>query len=339
MPEQQDTYDLTIDDVHEFVADGLIVHNSWKYGDAAMSNLRLGLRLGKHPWVLLTGTPKPTAWLRALSDEPTTVVTNGNTYENVANLAPGFITDILGRFEGTRLGRQEIHAEWLDDVEGALWTMKMIDDGRIGGWEANRPYHAINQWLVGHGGTPISGDRRVWRIIVAVDPPGETAECGIAVGAAPVGAIAGRDHAVFLDDMSISGRPEIWGAQVVNAARRWAQSGHPCKVYVESNQGGDMVRSTVHGVDPNVTVEKISARISKTARADPVSALYPRWVHHAGFFPAVESQMTTWVAGEGQSPDRMDALVHLFRTALSTFEVPASRVESPARSNRRVPTP
>jgi phage terminase large subunit-like protein len=295
-------------------------------GDEALSNLLLGLRLGDKPWVLITGTPKRIGWLRALSERADTKVTRGSTYDNVANLAPGFVEDILGRYEGTRLGRQELHAEWLDDVEGALWTMGMIDAGRIHPFDLAKPWGSLNAWLTAGGQSAIL-DRRAWRTIVAVDPPGETAECGIVVACAPTQGQAGRDHAVVLEDASTVGRPEEWGARVAQTARRWNAE----RVVVEGNQGGDMVRATIHAVDPDLRVEKITAKVSKAARAEPVSALYERrFVHHAGFFPMLEAQMTTWVPGDAKSPDRMDALVHAISTLLQESARVRATVKSPS---------
>jgi phage terminase large subunit-like protein len=301
---------------------------SMSRGEEALSNLLLGLRLGRSPWALLTGTPKPARWLRALSLRDDTIVTSGSTYDNVANLATGFIDDVLGRYEGTRLGRQELHAEFLDDVEGSLWTEAMLDSGRMATFDMATPWATLNKWLTDKG-RPVIMERRPWRIIVAVDPPGETAECGIIVACAPVQGRAGRDHAVVLEDCSIAGRPEEWGAQVARASRRWNAE----RVVVESNQGGDMVRATIHAVDPTIRVEKITARLSKAARAEPVSALYERGlVHHAGFMPMLESQMVSWVPGEGKSPDRMDALVHAIATLLiANPVVPASVVSATTR--------
>lgn len=299
-------------------------------GEDTMSNLLLGLRLGREPWALLTGTPKPARWLRALSQRPDTLVTTGSTYDNVANLAPGFIDDVLGRYEGTRLGRQELHAEWLDDVEGALWTEVILDRGRMTAFDISQPWQGLNRHLADRD-RPAILERRPWRVIVAVDPPGETAECGIIVACAPVQGRAGVDHAVILEDCSMPGRPEEWGAQVASAARRWKAE----RVVVESNQGGDMVRATIHAVDPMLRVEKITARLSKAARAEPVSALYERGlVHHAGFFPMLESQMVSWVPGEGKSPDRMDALVHAVASLLIAQPVVPGSVISP--TNRRI---
>ena len=300
-------------------------------GEAMLDNLLLGLRLGSAPWLMVTGTPKPLRWLRALSERDDTVTTTGSTYENSRHLAPGFIADVLSRYEGTRLGRQELYAEWLDDTEGALWTQRLLDDTRIAGFDLARPWPTLNTWLADRGLAPVKAGR-AWRIVVAVDPPGETAECGIVVACAPTQGHAGVDHCVILDDASIAGTPETWGRQVVAAAKRWGAE----KVLVESNQGGDMTRATIHAVDPTVTVEKITATQSKVARAEPVSALYERGlVHHAGFLPQLESQMTSWVPGVEKSPDRMDALVHAVASLLTERAQRAAVVRSP--SNRRIP--
>ena len=300
-------------------------------GEETFSNLMFGLRLGVAPWVMITGTPKPVRWLRELSERLDTVTTVGSTFDNQQYLAPTFITDVLGRYEGTRLGRQELYAEWLDDVEGALWTERIIDANRIPMFDTQKPWASLNTWLV-TGNQPSLIDRRAWRTIVAVDPPGETAECGIVVACAPTQGHAGRDHACILDDMSVAGRPEEWGRQVVAAARKWNAE----KVIVESNQGGDMVRATIHAVDPSLRVEKITAKESKTARAEPVSALYERGhVHHIGFLPTLESQMVTWTKDQGKSPDRMDALVHAVSALLTSQPVARSVVVSPTA--RRIP--
>lgn len=294
-------------------------------GEDAFSNLLLGLRLGAAPWGIVTGTPKPIPWLRALAARKDTISTTGSTYENASNLAPGFIDDILNRYEGTRLGRQELYAEWLEDVEGALWNERIIDSTRLAGFEVDNPLKAVNLWLADRG-KPAILDRRPWRIVVAVDPPAETAECGIVVVTAPVQGQSGIDHCVVLEDASTAGRPEEWGARVAAAARRWKAE----RIVVESNQGGDMARATIHAVDPNLRVEKINARQSKATRAEPVSALYERGlVHHAGFFPLLESQMISWVPGESKSPDRMDALVHAVSSVLIARPVVRASVQSP----------
>jgi phage terminase large subunit-like protein len=305
---------------------------SWKYGQETLDNIRFGLRLGRAPAMMLTGPPKPHKWLRDLSDENGVAVTTGALYANMANLAEPFVDVILGRFEGTRLGRQEIHAEVLDDVEGALWTMAQLHANRIEEFSLGSAWLDLSTWLSERDRPVPLDQRRMWRTAVAVDPPGETAECGIAVGCAPTGARAGSDHAVILADESIAGRPEEWGRAVVSAYRYWnAQA-----VYVESNQGGDMVRSTIHAVDPTVPVKKITAQESKQSRAEPVAALYERgWVHHVGFLPQLEDQLTTWVPDVSRSPDRLDALVHLVRELLPSK--PSHKARARSVASQRIP--
>jgi phage terminase large subunit-like protein len=287
-------------------------------GEETMSNLLLGLRLGSAPWAMLTGTPKPVAWLRALAERPDTVTTTGSTFDNERFLARTFIEDVIGRYGDTRLGRQELLAEWLEDVEGALWTQEILDRGRVQTWDVQQPWKSLTDQVDG-----VRADRRAWRTVVAVDPPGETAECGIVVVSAPVQGRAGVDHCVILEDGSTAGRPEEWGARVVSMANKWNAE----RVVVESNQGGDMTRATIQAVDPSIKVEKITASQSKQARAEPVSALYERaLVHHVGFFPMLETQMCSWVPGE-KSPDRMDALVHGVAHVLQA-RAPAASVRS-----------
>lgn len=288
---------------------------SMPLGGDVVDMARLGLRLGR-PRLLITGTPRRRPWMKEIEEEPGTVVTTGSTYENLRNLAPQFIKVVLGRYEDTRLGRQELHAEYLDDVEGALWTMTTLEANRFADWNAENPDLALRSMLMKAGRPDTAArkpDRRRWRTIVAVDPPGETAECGIVVGSAPTKGRAGIDHAVIVEDASIAGRPEEWGAAVVAAARR-----HDAEaIFVEANQGGDMTRATIHAVDPDAVVKKITAKDSKKARAEPIAALDERgFIHHVGVFPKLEDQMTTWVPDESKSPDRVDARVHLIRELL-----------------------
>ena len=314
---------------------------SWRYGKESWDNAQLGLRMpGTAPHSILTGTPRPLAWLKAIEAARGTVVRTGSTYENMGNLSDAFIDVLLDQYEGTRLGQQELHALYLEDVEGALWRQLVIDGGRIGAWDQDDPWGSLQRALtvdqrrqLGLGQyVPDPADRRPWEVWVAVDPPGETAECGIAVGTAPRNGRAGRDHAVILDDLSIAGPPEVWGPAVVDAVKRYKAVG----CVVETNQGGDMTRSTIHAADPNVHVEKIRAQVSKADRAEPVSMLYPKgWVHHLGSLAKLETQMTTWVPDESKSPDRLDAMVHLVTKLLDPQPVGRATVSSPARAARR----
>jgi len=313
---------------------------SWKTGSAAWDNAQLGNRIGR-PHSILTGTPRPLPWLKAIEQHPRTRLSTGSTYENIRNLAPTFIELVLSLYEGTRLGAQELHAEYLDTVEGALWALSTIELTRFAQWASATPWASLLTGVTTESRTALGlgvwalgkGERRSWETWVGVDPPGETAECGIVVGTAPERGRAGHDHAVILDDLSLVGPPEVWGARVVEAVRKHNATG----VIVESNQGGDMVRATIHAVDPSVVVQKVRAKESKSDRAEPVSTLYARgWVHHYGHLGALESQMTTWVPTEGKSPDRIDALVHLVTKLLrpQTLSGATSSVHSPLGQRR-----
>jgi phage terminase large subunit-like protein len=306
---------------------------SWKSGRDAWDQAVLGNRIGR-PRAILTGTPRPLAWLKELEAQPSTIVSTGSTYENRGNLAPQFIDLVLGRYEGTRLGRQELWATYLEDVEGALWTLATIELTRLTRFTVSDPWSSLRAEIgrmrreLGLGPVLIPNDARPWRIVVGVDPPGETAECGIIVVAAPRNARTGIDHAVVLDDMSLAGPPETWGGQVVAAVKKW----HAELAVVEANQGGDMTRSTIHAADTSVTVKKVRATQSKYDRAEPVSVQYARgFVHHAGYFKALEDQQTTWVPTESKSPDRLDALVHAVTFLLPPVAIPSAGIASTAR--------
>lgn len=281
----------------------------------AMEHTSLGLRIGNRPHYVISTTPKPRREIRDLVKDPTTLLTRGRTHD-ATFLDPLVRARLIARYANTRLGRQELDAEILDDTEGALWTMAMLEATRFASFDLATPWPSLSLAL----GRIVTADHRAWRKRVGVDPPGETAECGIIVAAAPVNGKAGTDHAVVLDDATIEGPPEVWGAQVVAAAKRWGAD-----VVVEANQGGDMCRATIHNVDSTVRVEKIRAKESKYDRAEPVSALYANgWIHHLGYFPDLEDQLTTWVPSDAKSPDRLDALVHCVNSLLRPLVVSSS---------------
>lgn len=249
--------------------------------DTAWNNLMLGLRLGSSPRCVVTTTPKPNALTRTILERTSTVVTRGSTYDNLKNLAPSFREQVLATYEGTRIGRQELMGELLDDVEGALWTLGLLDETRV---------DAVPD---------------LQRIIVAVDPSGGTGpnadEQGIVV--------AGRGvdgHLYILADRSCQLSPHGWAARAVAAYHEYSAD----RIVAERNYGGDMVESTIRQVDKQVPVKVITASRGKVQRAEPVAALYEQQlVHHVGPLPKLEDQMTTWTPQSGQSPDRMDALV------------------------------
>lgn len=262
----------------------------WKRAQEAWDMLQFALRLGDHPQVCVTTTPRNVGVLKTLLNRPSTVQTHAPTQANAANLAASFLEEVQARYAGTRLGRQELEGILMEDAEGALWTRAMIEAARI----TERP--------------------EMDRIVVAVDPPvtghAGSDECGILV----VG-VQQRGHpqnwrACVLEDASIgAARPDQWARAAVAARDRWGAE----RVVAEVNQGGDLVESVLRQVDPLVPLRKVHATRGKLARAEPVAALYEQGrVAHLGGFGLLEDQMcamtTAGYEGSG-SPDRMDALV------------------------------
>jgi len=258
---------------------------AWRYPEA-WDMLMMGLRLGQDPRAVVTTTPRPTKLIRALVADPTVVVIRGSTDENRANLAPAFLSQIVRRYAGTRLGRQELEAEILEDVPGALWSHGVIDAARV----AAAP--------------------ELTRVVVAIDPAvssGEDAdETGIVV--------AGKDGsgaAYVLADASGRYSPPEWAKTAIAAYRAHGAD----RIVGEVNNGGEMVEATLRMIDPNVAFAAVRASRGKVARAEPVAALYEQGrVHHVGAMPALEDQMCAFSsdfdpAEAGFSPDRVDALV------------------------------
>ena len=250
----------------------------------AWSQLQLGMRLGAHPQTVVTTTPRPTKLVRELAAAPTTHVTKGITYENLNNLAPSFITEVIRVFEGTRFGQQEIYADILDDAPGALWSRENIEAYRVSGDSVRGKVYD--------------------RVVVAVDPATTVTEQSDETGII----VAGRDgdEAWVLQDASGQLKPEQWANRVVSLYHSWDAD----VVVAEQNQGGDMVKHTIQVYDPSVKVVLVRASKGKLTRAEPVSTLYEKgFVHHVGVFQQLEQQMTSWEPGLEDSPDRLDAMV------------------------------
>jgi predicted phage terminase large subunit-like protein len=266
---------------------------AWRYPEA-WDMLMFGLRLGRDPRSVVTTTPKPIKLVRDLLADPTTKITRGSTYDNRGNLAPAFFTQIIRKYEGTRLGRQEIEAELLADTPGALWTMKRIDELRV-----NR------------GAYP-----ELTRIVVAIDPAVSTGEDSDETGIVVAGKSA-AGHGYVLHDGSGRMMPTEWARAAIKAYR----DHHADRVVAEVNQGGDMVETTVRMVDPNVSYTAVHASRGKVVRAEPVAALYEQGrIHHVGAFPQLEDQMCAFTSDfdrkSSGSPDRVDALVWAFTELL-----------------------
>ncbi|WP_339098347.1 terminase family protein (plasmid) [Deinococcus sp. VB142] len=254
--------------------------------DTTWSNLLFGLRLGDDPRVIMTGTPRPNRLVRELLKDETTTTTRGSTYDNLDNLSATFRKNVIRKYEGTRLGRQELDGEVLDDTPGALWQYAMFgkEGFRLGS---------------------VDDLPTLTRIVVGVDPSAsstdESDETGIIVAA------KGADgHAYVLADATLKAGPTEWAQAVKGAYDTWKAD----RVVAERNNGGEMVEAVLRTVDPNLPVTTVWASRGKATRAEPVAALYEQEkVHHLGNLSDLEGQAAGWVPGSGNSPDRVDALV------------------------------
>jgi len=253
---------------------------AWRYPEA-WAQAMFGLRLGDDPQALATTTPRPTPLIRGLIEREgqDVAVTRGSTYENRDNLASAFYDAIIRTYEGTRLGRQELNAEILDDVPGALWTRGHI-----------RPVRDVPEMR---------------RVVVGIDPAGTSDEGADETGIVVAG-LGVDGNGYVLADRSHRLSPDGWAQRVIAAYDEFQAD----KIVAETNYGGDMVIHTVRTVRPRVNVVKVTASRGKAIRAEPVAALYEQGkVFHHGAFNQLEDQMCTWTPDDGKSPDRLDALV------------------------------
>lgn len=261
----------------------------WRYAQETWDQLQFGLRLGDHPRQIVTTTPRPIPVVRKLINDADTVVTRGRTFDNAANLATPFLKQIEDRYGGTRLGRQELEGEVLDDMPGALWNRDMID--------GNRKPDGVEYE----------------RIVVAVDPAATSGEEADETGIIAVGLARDADgyaRGYVLADRSMRGSPEEWASAAVTLFHELDAD----RIVAEKNQGGEMVSSVLKAVDRNVPITLVHASRGKHVRAEPISALYEQGrVHHVGRFDLLEDQMCLFTRdadrSPGNSPDRVDALV------------------------------
>jgi phage terminase large subunit-like protein len=262
---------------------------AWRYAES-WDQAMFGLRLGKNPQAVVTTTPRPNALVKALISDKTTHVTRGSTYDNQANLAPNFFSKIIAKYEGTRLGRQELNAEILDDNPGALWNHALIEAARV------KDYPDIV------------------RVVIAVDPAVSSNPDSDDVGIGVAGLGADGDVYVLADatvpDALVPvATPNEWGKRVVDTFDKWQAD----LIVAEVNQGGDLVESNVRAQRPYVPFKKIHAKRSKALRAEPVAALYEQGkVHHVGILPKLEDEMCEWNPQDpsAPSPNRVDWLVY-----------------------------
>ena len=263
---------------------------AWRYVDA-WDQAAFGLRLGDRPQAVITTTPRPIKLVKDLIADKTTLITRGSTYDNATNLAEAFIHKVIAKYEGTRLGRQELAAEVLDDTPGALWTRAMIDRALI-------------------KAVPRGVDMR--RIVVSLDPNVVDGEKSDEFGMI-VAALGSDGHGYVLADesriFSIAGAE--WASHAIGLYRKWKAD----RIVAEVNNGGDMIEATIRMIDSSVSFSAVHATRGKVTRAEPVSALYEKGlVHHVGSFAKLEDQMAEFTTDfdkdkAGYSPDRVDALV------------------------------
>lgn len=250
----------------------------------AYDQLQFGLRLGRDPRVVVTTTPRPKPLVRNLTarTDGTVTITRGATFDNAANLAPAALIELQARYANTRLGRQELYGEILDDIEGALFSQTNIDEYRV----ATQPVD-------------------LQRVVVSIDPAvtmsEESDETGIVV--------AGKNskgEGFILADYTIKASPRDWAQRAVDAYR----THNADAIVVEVNNGGDMIPAVIRQIDPNVYIKQVRATRGKQLRAEPIAAFYEQGrVHHVGVLETLETQMTTWTPDDPKSPDRLDALV------------------------------
>lgn len=254
------------------------------------TNLMMGLRIKitGGTKVLVTSTPKPIPWLKKMVEKKRTVIARVSTYANIDNLDDDFRDELLETYEGTRIGRQELHGEILGDVEGALWNWELLEQCRF------QIEGTIEQFAA-----------TMDRIVVAVDPAGtsrrKSDETGIIV-------LGKRDGIIYiLADASGRYTPQRWASRVMDLHDHW---GADC-IVVENNYGGEMVKSTLTNVSAFPRIREVNSTRGKLIRAEPVFSLYEQIkVKHVGSLTDFEGQLTEWVPGKGDSPDRLDAMVH-----------------------------
>ena len=257
---------------------------AWRNAQDTWDMMMFGLRLGKHPKVFVTTTPKTTKLIRTILDDEKTTISTGSTYDNAANLADTFLDAVRKTYEGTRLGRQELYAEILDEASGALWNRTLLAKCEIEKDEVPQ----------------------LSRIVVSIDPAitsnAESDMTGIVVAGIDV-----NGTAYVLEDHTGRYTPQQWASKAIQLYHDHMAD----RIVAERNQGGDMVRHTLHTEDETVPVKLVHASRGKMARAEPVSALYEQGkVKHIRGLNDLEDQMVQWEPlGSIGSPDRLDALV------------------------------
>lgn len=300
LKEEQKVYNLQVEGESEYFANGVLVHNCWfdelakyRYAEQIFDMAMFGLRLGNKPRWLATTTPRNIPLIKTLVARADVKLTRGRSDENLKNIASVYKENVLARYQGTRLGRQELNAEILEDTPGALWSRRLLDECR---WDVQRS-----------GPVP-----PLIRVAVGVDPSVSNNENSNETGII-AGGIDANKQAYILDDWSLKGSPDQWARKAVGCYRRYTGD----VIVAEANNGGEMVRMTIRSAADNIPVKLVHASRGKYTRAEPISALYEQGVvKHVGSMPILEDQMTSFTPdpkrrGDSYSPDRVDALVWL----------------------------
>lgn len=258
----------------------------WRYPyETWVEGIAPALRIGTNPRAVVATTPKPNKLLKdwVSRTDGSVYVTRGSTFDNASNLSATALVELQARYEGTRIGRQELYGELLEDVDGALWNLTRIEETRLS--------------------EPIG---RIVRRVVAVDPAvtnnADSDETGIIICARD-----DKGNGYVEADVSMKGTPDAWARAVVRAFDEYECDA----IVVEVNQGGDMVAQTLRTVRPRLPIKEVRASKGKRLRAEPISALYEQGrIHHLGVHELLEEQMCSWTPDDPKSPDRLDALVH-----------------------------
>lgn len=257
----------------------------FRYSQETWDNLQFALRIGASPQVLITTTPRPIKLLKDLVADNKVIKTWGSTLENKTNLSPSFIRSIYEKYNGTRLGRQELFGEILEDTPGALWNYYMLDNNRC-----RITFEEMES------------------IVIAIDPATTTTENSNETGIIVVGKQG--DKGYILEDLSDKYSPGEWAKRVIDAFEKYKAN----MIIAETNNGGDLVESNLQLVAKlekrtSLPFKKVHATRGKFLRAEPIVTLYEKGqISHVGSFPELEEQMVTWTPGN-KSPDRLDALV------------------------------
>jgi len=254
---------------------------AWEYPET-WDQLQFGLRLGTHPQTVVTTTPRPTKIIKELIKDPENIVTRGSTYENADNLAASTLVTLQTKYADTRLGRQELFGEILDDNPGALWTRAMLESARV----KDTP-HLI-------------------RVVVGIDPAVTSGEDSDSTGIVVAG-MTPDGHYYILADYTLKASPQVWAEKAVYAFELHKAD----RIIAETNNGGDLVVHLLQQVKNTIPVKKVTASRGKAVRAEPIAALSEQGkLHMVGYFPELEDELCEYEPGvSAKSPDRMDAMV------------------------------